>query len=104
MNSSDSIRHLQAKTAELIKKQGAGKTLKTDIDSLREVLRFHEYRYYVLNDPLLADTEYDHLYKSLEKLEHANPGLITADPYPTCCWWFDKRLPAGTTPRPHVIT
>jgi NAD-dependent DNA ligase len=38
---------------------------------------FHEYRYYILNDPLLTDAEYDTLYKALEKLESENPGLIT---------------------------
>ncbi|WP_425476340.1 hypothetical protein [Paraflavitalea speifideaquila] len=38
-----------------------------DINDLREVLRFHEYRYYIMNDPLVADFEYDQLYKALEK-------------------------------------
>ncbi|NBR37518.1 MAG: DNA ligase (NAD(+)) LigA, partial [Chitinophagales bacterium] len=43
------------------------------------VLRFHEYRYYVLNDPLLSDFEYDQLFKSLEKLERQHPLLVTPD-------------------------
>ncbi len=38
-----------------------------EIDELRDVLRFHEYRYYIANDPLISDTEYDSLYKMLEK-------------------------------------
>ena len=42
-------------------------------DDLRKLLRFHEYRYYVLNDPLISDFEYDQLYKLLEKLEKENP-------------------------------
>ena len=46
------------------------------IDELRSVLRFHEYRYYVMNDPLIADAEYDQLYKALEKIETENPALI----------------------------
>ncbi|HRI22056.1 MAG TPA: NAD-dependent DNA ligase LigA, partial [Panacibacter sp.] len=50
-----------------------------DIDHLRNVLRFHEYRYYVLNDPLIADYEYDQLYKQLEHLEQEHPELITTD-------------------------
>ncbi len=50
-----------------------------DLDPLRQVLNFHEYRYYILNDPLLTDTEYDTLYKALEKLESENPDLITPD-------------------------
>lgn len=51
----------------------------TDIDSLRDVLRFHEYRYYVENDPLLADIEYDQLFKALEKLEATHPESISPD-------------------------
>src|SRR4249919_2301648 len=51
----------------------------TKIESLRDVLRFHEYRYYILNDPLISDYEYDQLFKALEKIETANPKLITAD-------------------------
>ena len=50
-----------------------------DIGSLREVLRFHEYRYYVENDPLISDIEYDKLYKQLEKIEAGHPELITPD-------------------------
>ncbi|MEO6814365.1 MAG: NAD-dependent DNA ligase LigA, partial [Ginsengibacter sp.] len=49
------------------------------VNSLRNVLRFHEYRYYVLNDPLISDEIYDQLYKKLEKFEKENPGLITTD-------------------------
>ena len=49
------------------------------IEELRNVLRFHEYRYYVLTEPLIADYEYDQLYKALEKLEKEQPELVTAD-------------------------
>ena len=49
------------------------------IEEIRSILRFHEYRYYVQNDPLISDTEYDTIYKSLEKLEQENPALITPD-------------------------
>lgn len=52
---------------------------KDDIEQLRGVLRFHEYRYYVLNDPLIADYEYDTLYKKLEALEKEDPSLITTE-------------------------
>lgn len=52
---------------------------KKELEDLRAVLRFHEYRYYVLNDPLLADYEYDLLYKALEKIEQENSELIIAD-------------------------
>src|ERR1051326_4493590 len=49
------------------------------IESLREVLRFHEYRYYIQNDPLISDYEYDQLYKALEKMEQEDPSLISID-------------------------
>jgi DNA ligase (NAD+) len=62
---------------ELTRKMMAGE--EQDIVLLREVLRFHEYRYYILNEPLISDFEYDTLYKKLEKAEQDNPGLITKD-------------------------
>lgn len=46
---------------------------------LKELLRFHEYRYYVLNDPLIADFEYDQLFKQLQHFESKHPDQITAD-------------------------
>lgn len=48
-----------------------------DISLLREVLRFHEYRYYIMSDPLISDFEYDQLFKALEKMEKDHPSLIT---------------------------
>jgi len=51
----------------------------SNIEELRSVLRFHEHRYYILNDPLLSDFEYDQLFKALEKIEKENPTLITPD-------------------------
>ncbi len=51
----------------------------TEVEDLRKVLRFHEYRYYVMDDPLLADYEYDQLYKQLEKMEADNPALVTGN-------------------------
>lgn len=50
-----------------------------DIEMLRDVLRYHEYRYYVENDPLVSDFEYDSLYKELERMEKTNPDLVVAD-------------------------
>lgn len=79
MYSNESVKLLQKHSTDLLKKETGGQITPKDIDNLRDVLRFHEYRYYVMNDPLLADVEYDRLYKSLEKLEAANPSLVTAD-------------------------
>jgi DNA ligase (NAD+) len=50
-----------------------------EIEDIRNVLRFHEYKYYVLNEPLISDFEYDQLYKLLEKIEQTNPSIITND-------------------------
>jgi len=49
------------------------------IEDLRNVLRFHEHRYYVLDNPLISDTEYDTLFKKLEQFEAQNPAFITPD-------------------------
>src|ERR1700761_9600681 len=49
------------------------------IDDLREKLRYHEHRYYVLDDPEISDAEYDVMMNELKALEAANPTLITPD-------------------------
>src|SRR6185437_6614217 len=49
------------------------------IDSLRDVIRHHEYLYYVLDAPELPDADFDHLMQELKKLEAAHPELITPD-------------------------
>jgi DNA ligase (NAD+) len=46
---------------------------------LREQLRYHSYRYYVLDDPVLSDSAYDTLYRELQELEAEHPDLITPD-------------------------
>jgi DNA ligase (NAD+) len=46
---------------------------------LGRVIRYHEWRYYVQNDPVISDFEYDQLYKQLEAIERQNPQLITPD-------------------------
>jgi DNA ligase (NAD+) len=77
MYSKDDTQQLQRLTTAFIKKQQS--LSKKDLEDLRDLLRFHEYRYYVLNDPLIADYEYDQLYKALEKIEKENPDIITSD-------------------------
>lgn len=52
---------------------------KEHYDQLKSVLQFHEHRYYILNDPLISDYEYDQLYKKLEYIEEHHPGWITND-------------------------
>jgi DNA ligase (NAD+) len=76
---SEKIKQVNAQTHGFLKKIASGAVSTSEISALREVLRFHEYRYYILNDPLVSDFEYDRLYKTLEKLEEENPDLITPD-------------------------
>ena len=76
MYSKEQTKKLQNETTALLKKK---EIAPKEIDSVRDVLRFHEHRYYILNDPLISDFEYDQLYKALEKIESDNPKLITLD-------------------------
>ena len=55
----------------------AGKEVDKKIEKLREKLRFHEHRYYVLDDPEISDAEFDHLLNELKKLEAEHPELVT---------------------------
>ena len=47
------------------------------IEELREKIRYHNYRYYVLDDLTIADTEYDQLMRDLIELEEKYPQYIT---------------------------
>ena len=49
------------------------------IDSLRDRIRYHEERYYVLDDPDVSDAEFDRLMAELKQLEAAHPELVTTD-------------------------
>ncbi len=55
------------------------KSVKKDIEKLREEIRHHEYRYYVLNDPEISDFEFDKLVRQLRDLEEQHPELATSD-------------------------
>ncbi len=52
------------------------------INDLRSELNDHNYRYYVLDDPVISDAEYDRLLRELQSLEDSHPDLI-ADDSPT---------------------
>jgi DNA ligase (NAD+) len=49
------------------------------ITELREQIRHHENRYYVLNEPEISDEQFDALLHELERLETEHPDLVTAD-------------------------
>ena len=54
-------------------------TTAEQIEDLRERIRYHEERYYVLDDPEISDAEFDTLMRQLDELEAAHPELITPD-------------------------
>lgn len=83
MYTADKTKEYLQQSAELLKIAD-----KTDISEneaekysrlLHEALRFHEYRYYILSDPLISDFEYDRLFKFLERIEKQFPELVTDD-------------------------
>jgi DNA ligase (NAD+) len=51
----------------------------TNPEKLRDKIRHHEYRYYVLDDPEISDAEFDRLMNQLKELESKHPELITPD-------------------------
>lgn len=46
---------------------------------LREQIDYHNYRYYVLDSPVVSDAEYDRLFRELQELEATHPELIAPD-------------------------
>ena len=57
----------------------AAKATAREIEKLREEIRRNDELYYVNNTPEISDREYDELLERLQKLEQANPELITPD-------------------------
>ena len=69
----------QIQALQQITKQFLATPLSIELHTLKKVLQFHEYQYYVVNAPLISDYEYDQLYQVLLKIETANPDSITPD-------------------------
>ncbi len=55
------------------------KSVVEEVERLRKEIAYHDYRYYVLNDPVITDAEYDKLMLRLKELEAKYPELITPD-------------------------
>ena len=53
--------------------------LRQQVEKLREEIRLHERRYFVLDNPTITDAEFDRLVNRLKELEAAHPELITPD-------------------------
>jgi DNA ligase (NAD+) len=49
------------------------------VEALREKIRHHEYRYYVLDDPEVSDADFDKLMNELKRFEAEHPALINPD-------------------------
>ena len=57
----------------------AAKDIRRRVEELRQQIRYHEHRYYVLDDPELSDADFDRLMQELKELEADHPDLITPD-------------------------
>jgi len=69
------ILYNRGKTMKKISKEEAKKR----IEELREEINYHNYRYYVLDQPVISDAEYDDLMRELKELEEMYPEFITPD-------------------------
>jgi DNA ligase (NAD+) len=49
------------------------------VEQLRAEIEYHNYRYYVLDDPVITDAEYDRLFNELKALESNHPELVSDD-------------------------
>lgn len=56
-----------------------GAAIAKKIEVLRDKIRHHEYRYYVLDDPEISDADFDRMMNELKALEKEHPELITSD-------------------------
>ena len=66
---------MQVQTDNLLYKQLS----KEDINDLREVIKYHDWKYYVKAEPSISDVEYDKIFKALKNIETQFPELITPD-------------------------
>lgn len=67
--------HLPRINAEQVERDQAAEA----VEQLREAIRYHDYRYYVLDDPVISDAEYDRLIQDLQTLEERFPEFKTPD-------------------------
>ncbi|MDF2953251.1 MAG: NAD-dependent DNA ligase [Thermodesulfobacterium sp.] len=66
-------------TKEAKEKREIPKEVIERVEKLRKEIEYHNYRYYVLDSPVISDAEYDALMRELKKLEEMYPELITPD-------------------------
>lgn len=78
MYSAEQQKHLNQLSQRLTKSADEF-SLKEKAEALRQVINYHDWRYYVLSEPVITDFDYDQLFSQLRKLEEENPPLITPD-------------------------
>ncbi len=54
-------------------------TIRKRVEKLREEIEYHNYRYYILDQPEISDAQYDRLMSELEVLEEEYPEFLTPD-------------------------
>jgi DNA ligase (NAD+) len=69
----------RAGKAAMAKAAKASGAVRKEAEELREKLRYHEYRYHVLDDPEISDAAYDRLMNRLKEIEAAYPELVAPD-------------------------
>lgn len=79
MYTAEQAKILQHETLNWLQESGSNFIATANLEAFRHLLRFHEYRYYVMNDPLIADEEYDRLYTLLVNFEKTHPEWISKD-------------------------
>jgi DNA ligase (NAD+) len=63
--------------------------LRKRAEELRKEINYHNYRYYVLDQPVISDAQYDKLLRELQQIESDHPELITPDsPTQRVDWHF----------------
>lgn len=76
MNDQDVMREVPEQAVEEIASLEDARAV---VAELREAIRYHNYRYYVLDDPVISDAAYDELLQALQELEDRFPELQTPD-------------------------
>ena len=78
MFSNEQQQHLNHLSQQLLKSENTFSD-QEKATALRKVINYHDWRYYVLSEPLITDFDYDLLFKKLKELEAQHPNLITED-------------------------
>ncbi len=70
-------KNLYQQAKDLLQKDAA--TIEETISQLRDVINYADRKYYIESEPVLADVEYDQLYKKLKSIEEKYPEHVSAD-------------------------